>query len=204
MLTCEKSDSSTPIRKTGQTVIFIGPDCKSGSNDVVQIYRLDAILPTPPKRITIINTEIKSGRLVVLDCNTILNLDNGQFILRLTGADETMQKSISTETFDVTITSSSYDASTGYFQVQLYILFKRNFPSINRGDIMTLNSVYDPATNLFQTTGQYQVTPNPVAQPNDSSDRSKRQKNIKTSHNGSCKSLSDNVYVCYNRDKSRK
>jgi hypothetical protein len=204
--TCDKSASSTPdLQGTGFTVIFIGPDCESSfSNEVVQTYKLDTSIFRVTKRANTINTVIKSSGWSVLDCYTILNLDNGQFGLILTGADGTMQKSISIETLDVTITSSSYDASTGYFQVQLYIRFKRNFPSINRGDVMILNSVYNPTTNLFQTTAQYQVTPNPVAQTNHSSDKSRRHKNVKTSHNGSCKSVSDNVYVCYNRDKSRK
>jgi hypothetical protein len=135
---------------------------------------------------------------------TIINLDNGQFGLSSEAGADTTQKTLSTEAFDARITNSSFDTLTGYFQVQVYMRFKQNFPSIYIGEVFIINSVYNPSNNLFQTTVQYPATPNPMVQSNRSSEKSKCHKNVKTSRNGSCDHLSDNVYVCYNSDKSRR
>jgi hypothetical protein len=115
-----------------------------------------------------------------------------------------MENSISTENFDATITSSSYNTSNQSFQVQVYILIKQNFPSLNRGDVIIINSLYDSPSKVIQTSMQYQVTPNSIKQTNQSSDKSRHRKPSKTSDQVLCKNLSDNVYVCYNTNKSRK
>jgi hypothetical protein len=95
------------------------------STEIRQIYLFDFILKDSIANR--ISTNIATFGSSVYQYYTFLNTNNGQAGLTFDENGGNMQHSISTNEFESTITSSSHNASSGSFQVQVYILVKKQF-----------------------------------------------------------------------------
>jgi hypothetical protein len=173
MSSCEKSKSSIPTAiGEGNNIILLGENCgkisaggiENGLIKIIQNYNIS------DKSNYTVNTEISHYKQECLDCDlkegtsiaflTIVNENNIGIQLarpnkQLTIFDEQLPSQITTGLYDITITSSFYDVS-GKFQVQVYILYKENYISVNKGDVFVINYMYDPTNTLFTTSVQYQ------------------------------------------------
>jgi hypothetical protein len=179
MTSCEKQNISLPNKSgAGNTRIFFDKNCNIPNDaftEILQMYSVSNGINNSSQSSTI-NTVIRNfGASNNTDGSTIPESESANFFtivdfdnfiigLSFDKAGGMPRNSIETDLYTAELMNSTANESTKDFQVQVRILYKQNYISVNRGDVFIITSVYDSIKYEFSTTVQYQVQPKNIIQ----------------------------------------